>query len=170
MRRVQHLTTATIKEALRLPLAGLNVCIIGHPATGKTFFGGHLALCNPLHTLFKCDDYLKDHDGVQAMYACLGDVVEAIEAGKPTIVEGIAGYRMLRKGVELDSYYPDVVFEMIAPLEQIMRVYETDPLRSSKNAKNIAAFCKAQETIKAQYLANVPDDKAPNWIKIENIF
>lgn len=158
----------TISQALAPPITGLNVVIIGYPATGKTYFSKLLAERNPTHRLFHTDDYLLRYNGVEAMYACMGEVIEAIEAGTPTIVEGIAGYRMLRKGVQLDSYYPHIVFEMLAPFEQIKRTYRNDPNRSADKVKNLPAFCKAQDTIKKDYLTTVPS--LPRWVLVENIF
>ena len=160
----------SITEALAMPINGLNVVIIGYPATGKTHFSRKLAERNPTHRLFHTDDYLATHNGVDAMYACMGEAIEAIEAGTPTIVEGIAGYRMLRKGVQLETYYPHIVFEMLAPAEQIERTYRTDPQRSADKVKNLAAFCKAQDTIKNQYLSLVGPFEFPTWITVENIF
>lgn len=160
----------TIQQALATPITGMNVVIIGYPATGKTHFSRLLAERNPTHRLFHTDDYLLRYNGVEAMYACMGEVIEAIEAGTPTIVEGIAGYRMLRKGVQLGTYYPQIVFEMTAPLEQIERTYRTDPNRSADKVKNLAAFCKAQDTIKNQYLSIAGDFEFPTWITVENTF
>lgn len=148
----------------------MNVVIIGYPATGKTYFSKLLAERNPTHRLFHTDDYLLRYNGVEAMYACMGEVIEAIEAGTPTIVEGIAGYRMLRKGAQLDSYFPHIVFEMLAPFEQIERTYRTDPQRSADKVKNLAAFCKAQDTIKKQYISLVGPFDLPTWVEVENIF
>lgn len=157
----------TITEALKTPIAGLNVMVIGLPASGKTYFVGWLALNNPAHKLYHTDDYLQGFGGENAMYAALFDVTGSILIGQKTIVEGVAGYRMLRKGAQLETYYPDIVFEIIAPQEQRERVYQNE--RSDKSFPNVERFDKALTTVLGDYKKTIGDFQFPMWIQVSNI-
>lgn len=158
----------TITEALKTPITGLNVMVIGLPASGKTFFAGWLSLNNPMHKLYHTDDYLQSHNGDAAMYCAFNDVTAMIQAGQKTIVEGVAGYRMLRKGAQLEMYYPDIVFEIVAPLEQRDRVYQQE--RGNRTFANVERFDKALTTVLSDYKKIVPDLDFPTWIQVNNQF
>lgn len=142
--------------------AGKIIVIIGNPATGKTWLANRMGeeFSMPvIHT----DDYMK-HGYKDALYRLLSDVVE-MEG--PFIVEGIQGYRLLRKGVELDCFYPDVVIEVVAPDEQTRRVYEMQ--RAEKDFSKIASFNKMHRTILANY-REMENPHPPLWYTVENIF
>lgn len=156
------------QEALRNDITGLNVMVIGLPASGKTFFACWLAFNNPAHKLYHTDDYLQSHNGDAAMYCAFNDVTVMIQTGQKTIVEGVAGYRMLRKGAQLEMYYPDIVFEIVAPTEQRERVYKKD--RSDRNFANVQKFDKALTTVLNEYKKIVPDLQFPTWIQVNNQF
>jgi hypothetical protein len=158
----------TVTEALKTPIIGLNVMVIGLPASGKTFFAGWLSLNNPAHKLYRTDDYLQGFGGEKAMYATLFDVTGSILIGQKTIVEGVAGYRMLRKGVQLETYFPDIVFELVAPTEQRERVYQQE--RKDKSFSNVERFDKALTTVLNDYnelIENYPL-RSPTWIRVQN--
>lgn len=159
------LTTA---EALRMDITGMNVLVIGLPASGKTFFTGWLGMYNPAHRVFRTDDYLQMHNGEAAMYAALQGVTAAIQAGQKTIVEGVAGYRMLRKGAQLEMYYPGLVFEIVAPEEQRRGIYEKE--RPGKAWKNVQVFDKALATVLRDYNALIDGFRAPTWVQVQNVF
>ena len=158
----------TITEALKTPITGLNVMVIGLPGSGKTYFSGLLAFHNPAHKLYHTDDYLQSHNGDAAMYCAFNDVTAMIQAGQKTIVEGVAGYRMLRKGAQLEMYFPDIVFEIVAPNEQRERVYQQE--RSERNFTNVQKFDKALTTVLNDYKKIVPDLDSPTWIQVSNQF
>ena len=158
----------SVSEALKTPITGLNVMVIGLPASGKTYFAGWLSLNNPMHTLFRCDDYLNGSNSQESMYAILDEVCDQIKAGNPTIVEGVAGYRMLRKGAQLGTYYPNIVFEIVAPTEQRERVYQQQ--RSDRNFANVQKFDKALTTVLNDYKNTIGDFEFPTWIQVNNQF
>ena len=87
--------------------AGKTIVIIGSPASGKTTLGKALA-AKYGQKLIQADDYMQ-HGYKEALYVMLADLIEIDE---PVIVEGMQGYRLLRKGVELGNFYPDVVIEL----------------------------------------------------------
>ncbi len=83
----------SIEELVNLDITNKNVLIIGCPASGKTWLCKKIE--KPTHTIIHTDDY-KSYGYAEGMYIVL-DVVKLSEM--PTIVEGIYGYRMLKKRV-----------------------------------------------------------------------
>jgi ATP-dependent protease HslVU (ClpYQ) ATPase subunit len=158
--------TLTVEQALKEPVSGLNVLIIGMAGSGKTWFANQLSAKHQKSGFIQTDDYIQ-FGWEQSMYVVLGEVVELIEQGTSTIVEGVAGYRMLRKGAELGSYFPDIVFEMIAPESQINEVYRMT--RDAKKVANLPAFAKMNQTVLEKYKA-MSVGKEPRWIRVNNIF
>jgi len=156
--------TITVAQLMQEPIFG-NICIIGQPATGKTLISKMLATKLPDHAVFHADDYIV-YGWEESMYRLLDDI---LPCPQPTIVEGIAGYRLLRKGAQLKCYYPEAVIEMSAPYEQITRVYATE--RDPEKIKNLKAFMGRNDTVLNAYLEiEVPEDLQPRWLKVENIF
>lgn len=158
--------TLTPQQALREPVFGLNVLIIGMAGSGKTWFAKQLAAKHPNSLFYHTDDYI-EFGWKNSMYVVLGEVVQEIEHGNSTIVEGVAGYRMLRKGAETVAYFPDIVFEMIAPESQIEEIYLRT--RDAKKVANLPAFAKMNETVLREYKA-MSVGKEPRWIQVENLF
>lgn len=137
-----------------------NILVIGYPATGKTTFAKKYIQYLPHHTLIDTDDYIP-HGHEQSLYVLIEDL-KKIQT--PTLIEGVLGYRLLRKGVQLDCYYPDVVFELTAPWTHIEKVYQTE--RESKKIPNLKSFIKSLDTILKQY-QELPNPKPPIWHKID---
>lgn len=152
----------TRSELLAIDFTGQTVVIIGNPASGKTTLGNQLAARTGM-PCFHADDYLP-HGGVEALYVMLPDL---LEMEKPLIVEGMAGYRLLRKGMQLDCFYPDVVIELHTTPEQVERVYRLE--RPGKSVKNLAGFMKGQTTILNEYKAMF-NPHPPTWYVVQNEF
>jgi len=140
-----------------------NVLIIGLPASGKT------TLANKLHTfandgaghnLFHTDDYIP-HGYEQALYVLMEDLKKSDQVY--TIVEGILGYRLLRKGVQLDCYYPDLVIEMQVTQEQQARIYQQE--RDAKKLQYLKGFAATHQKTLNDYFELIGDRK-PEWVKI----
>ena len=175
------MTKAATQSALRMSpslsalfardLSRKNIVIIGCPASGKTTIAKELAKRTG-QKVFHTDDYMQ-HGYKESLYVLLADLMEVNEA-EPPIIEGVQAYRLLRKGVELDCLYPDIVIELKVSPEQVERVYRTervwDKRRSvDKVLKNLEAFNKMHETILADY-AQMKNPHPPEWIVIDNRF
>lgn len=163
----------TRAELLSLDFRGKNIVIIGSPATGKTTLARLIADKLGMYEQWKVihtDDYMQPHrkdDYKLALYDMI-DQLQTIHV--PVIVEGVQGYRLLRKGVEGHEgwhFYPDVVIELTAIEEQIRRVYEKE--RIGKNVGSLGAFNKMHQTILEKYRA-MDNPHPPIWYTIENKF
>lgn len=136
-----------------------NVLIIGPPASGKTTLAKELSKQYLNHQLIHTDDYI--HWGYEpALYALIGDIAKQFYN---TIIEGVLGYRLLRKGVQLDCYYPDLVIEMQITAEQQARIYQQE--RDAKKLQYLKGFAATHEKILHDYFELIGDRK-PEWIKI----
>lgn len=149
----------TIQEALQLDISGKNILIIGCPASGKTYFSNLLDKTN--HVFLHSDDYIQ-YGYEESLYKLMEDT-----KSKLTITEGVQGYRLLRKGVQLDCYYPDIVFEMIITDEQQNNIYSEE--RDPKKLKYMQSFKKTNQTVLDSYLS-LENSNKPIWIRVENKF
>lgn len=98
-------------EDVKLAIARARfVVIIGGPATGKSTLVS--VAVGPAFTLFKSDDYMV-HGFESALYVMMKDIAR-VKKGN-VVVEGIQGYRLLRKLAELKKPGPDLIIECVAP-------------------------------------------------------
>lgn len=140
-----------------------NVLIIGPPASGKTTLALELSKQNPRHQLIHSDDYM--WAGYERALYEMMDVIRHAQECKEvfTIVEGVQGYRALRKGVQVGWYKPDLVIEMEVAREQQAAIYENE--RDPAKLQYLKGFDKMHQKILADYFELVGDRK-PEWIKI----
>lgn len=143
-----------------LPFAK-HILIIGPPASGKTFVSRIIKAQLPTHRIFHSDDYM-DKGWEQSLYALIEDIKQ--HEG-PTIVEGLQGYRLLRKGIELDCYHPDIVIEIEVTDYTIESVYHLE--RDPSKLKSVLSSVKACDTVLVKY-RGMEKTREPYWIKIDN--
>lgn len=149
-----------LKGILEIDLNGKNLLIIGCPASGKTWLSWLLK--RDSHQLIHTDDYI--FQGYEmGMYGALNATVCSV---KNTIVEGVLGYRMLRKGAEYGNYYPDIVIEIKTPEHQAIKIYSKE--RDAKKIKYLQQFNSSHEKILSEYKKMVPQDLIPTWIEFYN--
>lgn len=145
-------------------LKGKNVLIIGCPASGKTFLSNKLKAQNPDdHKLFHTDDYM-GYGYKDSLYRLLDDV-QKIQSHTKTLIEGIQGYRLLRKGVELNCYYPDIVIELSVSEGRMIKTYREE--RTGKSVDSLHSFNKMHDKILNDYFA-MHNPHKPQWIKLNN--
>ncbi len=150
----------TYQDLFTLDFSGKTVVIIGFPASGKTTLANTLSAFTGTK-LVRTDDYIP-HGAVNSLYVMLDDLVEM---NCPVIVEGVGGYRLLRKGVQLANFFPDVVIELEVTPEQIARVYAAE--RQDRKTKSLTGFCKGHQTVLAEYRA-MENPKPPIWYTVKN--
>lgn len=128
-------------EKIELPKKG-NVVIIGYAATGKTTFSNTLQFDG---SLYHTDDYLK-YGSVESLYVLMEDLKK--DTNQLKVIEGIGGYRLLRKGVELNNLSADLIINCVASKE--VR-YDRIKVRG-KDIQATFNMDKACEKIWADYL------------------
>lgn len=145
---------------MQLPnITGKNVLIIGPPASGKTYISKLLSKSG--HKVIHTDDYLKygyDQDVLKLL-------LDLMSFKENTIVEGTLGYRALRKGLEFNEYFPDMVIELRVSEEQMYKIYAKE--RSPEKIKFLERFIKGNETVLKKY-KKMKNSKSPEWVIIEN--
>ena len=81
------------------------ILIIGHPASGKTTLCKAIAKVDPSkRPVWHTDDFMA-HGWEGSLYA----LIATADLSSPYIIEGVQGYRLLRKMCELDLDLPDVI-------------------------------------------------------------
>lgn len=149
-----------LADILEMDFTGKSVLIIGCPASGKTWLCNQLV--KPTHKIIHTDSY-KSEGYQMGMYAALNAVTCS---DKPTIVEGVHGYRMLRKGAEYGNYYPDIVIEMKVSKQRMMQTYIQE--RDRNKIQYLQQFNQTHEKILNDYKDICPPHLKPQWITLEN--
>jgi len=157
------MTKIKLEEILKIDFVRKNVLIIGSPASGKTWLIEQIKEVAPYHNYIATDDYIKDNTFKGALYAMMDDIKTFHDDGKLTVVEGVNGYRLLRKGVQEDTYYPDIVIECKTSQKNIEARYEGD----EKKLKGVFGMMKGNATILAEYL-EFPNKHKPIMYVLNN--
>ena len=148
---------------LHVDIETKNVLIIGKPTSGKTHLSTLLSKDNPNHKIIHTDDYVK-FGYKEGLYRLLLDFAGV---SQPTIIEGVLGYRLLRKGVELDCYYPDLVIELEVPDALMYKTYRNE--RPGKDVSYLKGFNAAHLSI-LQHYKSMPNKKPPQWVTVKNAY
>lgn len=119
------------------------VIVIGPPGSGKSYVGELLAEQSGL-PLYSTDEFLGTGH-VEALYA----VIKAV-GDDGFIMEGMLGYRWLRKQKQLKMAPPDFVIELEATDDEIEEAYRKR--QKPCNMRRIKAFCAAHEKILDDYM------------------
>ncbi len=149
----------TIAEVLCLDITSKNVLVIGIPASGKTY------LTNSFETDHKkihLDEYRR-FGYKQSIYHALNHLKQVKEF---TIIEGVQGYRLLRKGVELNCYYPHIVIQLIITVEQMIITYLKE--REQRKIPYLKGFNKANDRILSDYFKMKNKSVPELWITVHN--
>lgn len=152
---------ASISDILTTDFSGDSIVITGRPATGKTWLGKKLAAITGRQVIHT-DDYIR-FGHVEGLYFLLDDLQTIVG---PHLIEGVMGYRLLRKGVETWRYYPDVVIHLTAPAECVERTYRQVRKEPEKlpGVKRLGMAC---DTILREYL-EMNNPHPPVWWDVQN--
>lgn len=156
-------TELTYDNILALDLTGKTVLIIGHPASGKTTLMETLTTYWTNHIPIRCDDY-KDAGYYQALYDILASILTLEKMGYPFLIEGVQGYRLLRKGVETGKFYPDIVIELSTTLDRVEHVYTT---QRGGFKSGLRGFNAIHQKILDDYLG-MDNPCPPTWYTCQN--
>ena len=107
------------------------------------------------------DDYMK-YGYKDSLYKLLDDIKN--KDLKNVVIEGVLGYRLLRKGEQLNCYKPDIVIELKSSIKIILNRYKNN--RQDKNIKSVLSMIKSNNTILNEYFSICK--KIPEWEIIES--
>ena len=150
----------TIEEILNIDIRDKNILIIGEPASGKTWLceqiedAGHLTI----HT-----DSYKDFGYERSLYELMRDITDYQQ---PTMIEGILGYRLLRKGQELGIYKADIVIICETTPEKQAEIYMRE--RDQSKIKYMPSLKKGLKTIFNEFKEMTPKEDWPEFITFNN--
>lgn len=140
-----------------------NAVILWAPGAGKTTVAQSLLEMNPWYVLVHTDHF-SAHWYEQSLYALMDWLRDCTQ---PFIVEWVLWYRLLRKWVELGTFYPAHIITVEAPEAQIAQVY----LERGNNLSKAKSMHKWNQTIWQQYmdkLLSVPDELLPTLHTYDN--
>lgn len=141
-------------------IQGKSILIIGAPASGKSTFARQLKVLNQEHVILHTDDYIK-YGFEQAVDVILEDIKRT---NAPTIVEGMNGYRLLRRGYITGKYKPNLVVELLVTSEVQQKIYDTE--RDPYRYPHMKKFYGAQLKVLDDYRVLVGDNR-PEWVRFE---
>ena len=143
------------------------IVICGYTKTGKVTIAKELAkaLNRPL---FISDDYVNIENREQSLYNLIDHILPYYQSNQPIIVEGILCFRLLRKGIQMNNFYPDLIIKTKCNDETIKHFYRIDGEESKIN--RALAFNRGLNTIWDEYrelLLNNHQLKRPQFIELE---
>jgi hypothetical protein len=143
------------------------IVVCGYTKTGKITISKKLS--ETLNRrLFISDDYSFEKYGDKSLYVFMDNILPYYKLNIPIIVEGILCFRLLRKGIQLGNFYPDLIIKTKCNDDTIKHFYKKD---GEENKINRAiSFNKGLNTIWEEYLQLLKDNpqiKKPNFIELE---
>lgn len=139
-----------------------NVLILGCPASGKTYLSN--LICNRTHLKLHTDDFMLSDYGI-GLYGLL---TRLSFIDSPTLIEGVGGYRLIRKGAELAQYYADIIIKLSITQERQNETYAKE--RDEKKLKYLKTFNESNNKILKEGLGIIPNHRKPEIIEIFNIY
>jgi hypothetical protein len=128
------------------PLKSIVIC--GFTKTGKVTIAKKIAtsLNRPL---FITDDYTKKYGYNNALEELMKDIIPLYNNQIPFIVEGILCFRLLRKSIKLNNFYPDFIIKTECDDKTISYFYHKDG--ETHKLKKALIFNKGLNTIWNEY-------------------
>jgi hypothetical protein len=139
------------------------IVVLGYTKTGKLPIARKIAqeLDRPL---FISDEYLELKDPLEAF---MGDVTWHQRRGNQIIIEGTLCFRLLRKGLELSNFNPNLIIKTKCNEETIKHFYRID--REESKIKRALSFNQGLNKIWDEYrsmLLNGPHSLIPQFIEL----
>lgn len=141
------------------------IVICGFTKTGKITIAQKLAK-ELNRKLFISDDYqfVKPEE---SLYVFMEDILHEYRKGTPIIVEGILCFRLLRKGIQLGNFFPELILKTKCNEETIRYFYEKDG--EGHKANRAISFNKGLDKIWNDYLDLLylhPQIKRPGFVEL----
>lgn len=144
-----------------------SIVVLGIPNSGKTTFATQLSK-NIQYTLIKSDDYFIKDNQQESLEYLYREVTHYYNNNIPFIVEGVLGYRLLRKGAQTASFLPDLIINLNCNMETMIHFYEQD--NESHKINRAVGYVKGLTSIFQEYkniLLNNPQLKRPQYIELD---
>ena len=106
---------------IKLKKTDHNIVVIGSSATGKTTIANKLAKKFPGYKVYHTDDYLQ-HGFKESLYVMRKDL--AFDISPKKIIEGVQGVRLLRKGLEHNDFFADVIIVCDCTMQKRINRYK----------------------------------------------
>jgi GTPase SAR1 family protein len=123
------------------------IVVIGYSATGKTTLTNVISQIYTEYKIFHTDDY-QEYGFEGSLYTMMLDL-EVCTSPK-ILVEGIQGARLLRKGVQQNSFFADLIIIVEASMATRARRYKEQRLEPDK-ISNLVGFDKTLDKIFNDY-------------------
>lgn len=128
-------------------LQNSDIVIIGQPASGKTYLSELIK--GEEQAVIHTDGYLKAGQFLED----LNEIFETIDTyksiGQSILVEGVGGYRLLRKGLETGRFYPKAVIDLSITDFKSEWIYKTE--RPNKDYKKVQSMIKGNAKVFKDY-------------------
>ena len=143
------------------------IVICGYTKSGKVTIANKLA--SQLNMmLFKSDDFIDYVDRENSLNMFMNGVIPYYNKRTPIIVEGITSFRLLRKGIQTNTFHPDLIIKTKCNESTIKHFYEKDG-ESSKIVRALA-FNRGLDKIWDEYRSLLRDNpfiKPPQYLELE---
>ena len=155
-------------ELINLCKNSKHIVIYGHSKSGKVIIGNlisnHLK-CN----LIISDDYM--HLGWSENMYHIKELLQNKYKEKQVVFEGVQACRLLRKGVQLNDYYPDLVIHVTCSYECIEQCYFNDGEEHKLKGGKIKRFNeKILDKMFFEYWDILPIEKRPIILNLNTTF
>jgi len=143
-----------------------SIVIAGFTKTGKVTIAKKISeeLNIPL---FISDNYIDENNRTNSLYVLMDSILPYYNMNLPFIVEGILAFRLLRKGIQLNNFHPDLIIKTNCNDATISHFYKKD----GEENKIIRAlgFNKGLDKIWVEYVNELnknPFTKKPKYIEL----
>ena len=143
-----------------------SIVIAGFTKTGKVTIAKKISKELNL-PLFISDNYINEKDRTTSLYGLIDSILPYYNRNIPFIVEGILTFRLLRKGVQLNNFYPDLIIKTNCNDATISHFYKKDGEESKIN--RALSFNKGLDKIWDEYANLVnknPYIRKPRYIEL----
>lgn len=155
-------------ELISLCRKSKHIIIYGHSKSGKVILGRLISEkigCG----LIISDDYM--HLGWSDNMYHIKELLQTKHKEEQIVFEGVQTCRLLRKGVQLDDYYPELVIHITCNYTSIERCYWNDGEQHKLKGGKVKRFNeKILDKIFFEWWDMLPKGKRPKIINIDTSF
>jgi hypothetical protein len=155
-------------ELINLCKKSKHIIIYGHSKSGKVILGRLISEkigCD----LIVSDDYM--HLGWSDNMYYIKELLQTKHKEEQIIFEGVQACRLLRKGVQLNDYYPELVIHVTCNYRSIEQCYLNDGQQNKLKGGKVKRFNeKILDKIFYEWWDMLPKEKRPKIINIDTSF